>query len=158
MFDAVDTANDCIQIATGVISTIKINPNKMKAGLSADMLATDLAEYLVRKGSSLSTSFYAHNMFQGSDAPQALTAIIAATKSQPPLLKGVWRHVHSSMLQPSFPASILNSCFGASAGCYLVMECLTLALDVQGFPSERRTIYLALLLRWLRTRTANCQT
>jgi argininosuccinate lyase len=50
MFDSVDTANDCIRIATGVLSTIAINPEKMLAGLSPDMLATDLAEYLVRKG------------------------------------------------------------------------------------------------------------
>lgn len=50
MFDTVDTVHDCIRIATGVISTIKIFPDKMMAGLSADMLATDLAEYLVRKG------------------------------------------------------------------------------------------------------------
>lgn len=50
MFDSVDTTFDCIRIATGVISTIKINPDRMLAGLSADMLATDLAEYLVRKG------------------------------------------------------------------------------------------------------------
>ncbi len=50
MFDSVDTVSDCIKIATGVISTLKINPEKMRAGLSADMLATDLAEYLVRKG------------------------------------------------------------------------------------------------------------
>lgn len=53
MFDSVDTAYDCIRIATGVISTIKIFPDKMMAGLSADMLATDLAEYLVRKGGLL---------------------------------------------------------------------------------------------------------
>lgn len=50
MFDSVDTTFDCIRIATGVLSTIKINPDRMLAGLSADMLATDLAEYLVRKG------------------------------------------------------------------------------------------------------------
>ncbi len=50
MFDSVDTVNDCIRIATGVLSTIVINPQRMLAGLSADMLATDLAEYLVRKG------------------------------------------------------------------------------------------------------------
>ena len=52
MFDSVDTVSDCIKIATGVISTLKIDPDKMRAGLSADMLATDLAEYLVRKGAS----------------------------------------------------------------------------------------------------------
>lgn len=50
MYDTVDTVYDCVRIATGVLSTIKINPERMLAGLSADMLATDLAEYLVRKG------------------------------------------------------------------------------------------------------------
>eukprot|EP00884_Botryococcus_braunii_P003074 jgi/Botrbrau1/12768/Bobra.0238s0007.1 len=50
LFDTVDTLNDCIRIATGVISTVRINRDRMLAGLSPDMLATDLAEYLVRKG------------------------------------------------------------------------------------------------------------
>lgn len=50
MFDTVDTVHDCIRISTGVISTIKIFPDNMLKGLSPDMLATDLAEYLVRKG------------------------------------------------------------------------------------------------------------
>jgi argininosuccinate lyase len=50
MFDSTDTLHDCVRIATGVLSTLKINPEAMFGGLSADMLATDLAEYLVRKG------------------------------------------------------------------------------------------------------------
>lgn len=50
MFNTVDTLHDCIRIATGVLSTLTIKPDKMLKGLSADMLATDLAEYLVRKG------------------------------------------------------------------------------------------------------------
>ncbi|KAJ1547752.1 argininosuccinate lyase [Nowakowskiella sp. JEL0078] len=50
LFDAYDTMFALLQIATGVLSTLKINPAKMKAALSIDMLATDLAEYLVRKG------------------------------------------------------------------------------------------------------------
>ena len=49
-FDTVDTMSDCLQIASGCLATLSINPDKMRAGLSADMLATDLAEYLVRKG------------------------------------------------------------------------------------------------------------
>jgi len=49
LFDTVDTLSDCIGIATGVLSTLRINEAKMLSGLSADMLATDLAEYLVRK-------------------------------------------------------------------------------------------------------------
>lgn len=50
LFDAVETIQRSLQIATGVISTMNIFPEKMRAALTPDMLATDLAEYLVRKG------------------------------------------------------------------------------------------------------------
>ncbi|KAJ2612682.1 argininosuccinate lyase [Coemansia sp. RSA 1365] len=50
MFDAVDTLSGSLQITAAVITTLKINPDKMRGSLTADMLATDLAEYLVRKG------------------------------------------------------------------------------------------------------------
>ncbi|CAD6951371.1 unnamed protein product [Tilletia controversa] len=50
LFDAVDTVKACLQIASGVISTMSIFPEKMRAALTPDMLATDLADYLVRKG------------------------------------------------------------------------------------------------------------
>jgi argininosuccinate lyase len=50
MLDHVKTVGDSIQIATGVLSTLTISPEKMQAALTPDMLATDLAEYLVRKG------------------------------------------------------------------------------------------------------------
>jgi argininosuccinate lyase len=35
---------------TAIIHTLKLNPDKMRAALGEDLLATDLAEYLVRKG------------------------------------------------------------------------------------------------------------
>jgi len=50
MFDAAETIGKSLRILQGVISTLKIFPNKMAASLTPDMLATDLAEYLVRKG------------------------------------------------------------------------------------------------------------
>jgi argininosuccinate lyase len=50
MLDHVKTVGDSIQIATGVISTLAVNPQKMLASLDGFMLATDLADYLVRKG------------------------------------------------------------------------------------------------------------
>lgn len=50
MLDHVKTVGDSIQIATGVLSTLDINPEKMLAALTPDMLATDIADYLVRKG------------------------------------------------------------------------------------------------------------
>jgi argininosuccinate lyase len=50
MIDGVKTTSDSVQIATGVLSTLSIFPEKMLAALTPDMLATDLADYLVRKG------------------------------------------------------------------------------------------------------------
>jgi argininosuccinate lyase len=50
LFDSYDTINYLIRIATGVIDTLKINRENMQAALSVDLLATDLAYYLVRKG------------------------------------------------------------------------------------------------------------
>ncbi|XP_071945197.1 argininosuccinate lyase-like [Antedon mediterranea] len=49
-FDVYDTMQDVIRVATGVISTLSINRETMYNALSPDMLATDLAYYLVRKG------------------------------------------------------------------------------------------------------------
>ena len=39
-----------MRITQGVLATLKVYPEKMKAALSHDMLATDVADYLVRKG------------------------------------------------------------------------------------------------------------
>lgn len=50
LFDCVTTVQNSLQIATGVVATLTIYPEKMKAALTMDMLATDLADYLVRKG------------------------------------------------------------------------------------------------------------
>lgn len=50
LFDSSKTVLDSIQILTGVLSTLTVNPENIAKSLTADMLATDLAEYLVRKG------------------------------------------------------------------------------------------------------------
>jgi argininosuccinate lyase len=50
LFDAVDTLNGALQIACGVISTLIPNALRLRAALASEMLATDLADYLVRKG------------------------------------------------------------------------------------------------------------
>ncbi|XP_027886948.1 argininosuccinate lyase [Xiphophorus couchianus] len=50
LFDCYDTVHAVLQVTTGVMSTLKINQSVMEAALSPDMLATDLAYYLVRKG------------------------------------------------------------------------------------------------------------
>ena len=50
LFQAVDTVKDCLAIATGVICTMKPKPEYLMKALCPEMLATDLADYLVRKG------------------------------------------------------------------------------------------------------------
>ncbi len=50
MLDHVKTVGNSLQIATGVLSTLSTQPDNMLKSLTPDMLATDLADYLVRKG------------------------------------------------------------------------------------------------------------
>ena len=50
LLDHVKTVSDSLQIATGVLSTLTIQSDNMLKALTPDMLATDLADYLVRKG------------------------------------------------------------------------------------------------------------
>uniref|UniRef100_A0A8C6B863 Argininosuccinate lyase n=1 Tax=Monodon monoceros TaxID=40151 RepID=A0A8C6B863_MONMO len=50
VFEVSNTMSAVIQVATGVISTLQIHRENMARALSPDMLATDLAYYLVRKG------------------------------------------------------------------------------------------------------------
>ena len=50
LFDTLITVKNSVSIATGVISTLDIKEENMKSALTMDMLATDLADYLVRKG------------------------------------------------------------------------------------------------------------
>ena len=50
LFDAVDTAHIVLPVVTAIIKTLKVNPDKMRAALDEELLATDLADYLVKKG------------------------------------------------------------------------------------------------------------
>ncbi|MGQ9567999.1 MAG: argininosuccinate lyase [Anaerolineae bacterium] len=50
LFDTVDTLQVALPVAAGVVRTLEPQPERMRAALSDDLLATDLAEYLVRKG------------------------------------------------------------------------------------------------------------
>eukprot|EP01038_Epipyxis_sp_PR26KG_P004427 gene4427-6261_t len=50
LFDTVSTVRDCLLIMQGVVSTMKPVESKLSAVLVPEMLATDIAEYLVKKG------------------------------------------------------------------------------------------------------------
>ena len=51
VFDAVDTVKICLDVMTGMIETMKVNADKMLAAAQKGFInATDLADYLVEKG------------------------------------------------------------------------------------------------------------
>ncbi|EWY98470.1 argininosuccinate lyase [Fusarium oxysporum f. sp. radicis-lycopersici 26381] len=50
MLDSVQTVLDSLGIANGVIATMTVRPERMLAALDKTMLATDVAEWLVRNG------------------------------------------------------------------------------------------------------------
>jgi len=50
LFDAVDNVSASFKITEGVIATMEVHAEKMRQALTMDVLATDLADYLVRKG------------------------------------------------------------------------------------------------------------
>jgi argininosuccinate lyase len=50
LFDTVDTLKMELSIAAGVVRTLQVNAERMEAALDHGMLATDLADHLLRKG------------------------------------------------------------------------------------------------------------
>jgi argininosuccinate lyase len=52
VFDAVDTLLRVLPAIAGALAECEFKPQRMRAALSSTMMATDLADYLVRKGST----------------------------------------------------------------------------------------------------------
>ena len=50
LFDAADTLDLVLPVMAGVISTLQLRPDKMAARLQPALLATDLADYLAKRG------------------------------------------------------------------------------------------------------------
>ena len=50
LFDALDTLRLVLPVAAGMVATLQVNADRMAAALSDEMLATELADYLVVKG------------------------------------------------------------------------------------------------------------
>jgi argininosuccinate lyase len=48
MLDHVKTISDSVQIANGILSTLKLRPERMIASLNSSLLATDVADALVK--------------------------------------------------------------------------------------------------------------
>ncbi|GBU26145.1 hypothetical protein R83H12_02838 [Fibrobacteria bacterium R8-3-H12] len=50
LFDSVNTVCMVIKVFMNVIATLKVREERIKQGLDPFLLATDMADYLVRKG------------------------------------------------------------------------------------------------------------
>ena len=50
VFEAADTLELALPVMSGAIATIKVHADRMRAAVDAQMLATDLADYLVERG------------------------------------------------------------------------------------------------------------
>ncbi len=50
LFEAYDTLALLLPVMAGLISSLKLNPERMRAAIGPDIFATDLADYLVRQG------------------------------------------------------------------------------------------------------------
>lgn len=49
LFDTIDSLDKLLPVVTAIIITLKVNPDKTKAALVEELLATDMADYLVKK-------------------------------------------------------------------------------------------------------------
>lgn len=50
LFDSYDTLNHLLPVVSGVLLTLSVDEDAMRRGLSEEMLATEMADYLVAKG------------------------------------------------------------------------------------------------------------
>ena len=50
VFDAFDTVERVLPVVTAIMRTLRVNPERLRAALDVEMLATDMADYLVHKG------------------------------------------------------------------------------------------------------------
>ncbi len=50
LVDCIRTVSHSLKISLGVLSTLTINKSRMRDALTVDMLATEVADYLVKKG------------------------------------------------------------------------------------------------------------
>ncbi|MDZ7267998.1 MAG: argininosuccinate lyase [candidate division KSB1 bacterium] len=50
VFDALQTAQDCLEVFAGALATSRFRPERMQAAIDSSLFATDIADHLVRKG------------------------------------------------------------------------------------------------------------
>ena len=122
MFDAFDTMIGILRITTGVVSTLRVDASRCRSALSPDMLATDLAYYLVRKGVPFR---HAH-----SDAGKAVAMAEEANPQDPDLTE----------LSANELKSGVNSLFGEDVKDIFDYEASVEQYDVVGGTARSRVI------------------
>jgi len=73
LFDAVETMRQLLPVVTATVSNLRIHFEAMASALTDDLLATDLADYLVRKGISFRQSHHIVGEVVRAAAEQDLT-------------------------------------------------------------------------------------
>ncbi|XP_064461161.1 argininosuccinate lyase-like isoform X2 [Ornithodoros turicata] len=102
MFDAYDTLISMLMVAAGTLKTLKLHRGACTSALSSEMLSTDVAYYLVRKGMPFREAHHAVGNLVALAETKAVgieALEISETKRISPLfdedLKELWNYEHS---------------------------------------------------------------
>jgi argininosuccinate lyase len=96
VFDAADTLALVLQVVRGAVDTLQVNAEKMRASLGWGMQATDLADYLVRRGVPFREAHHA----AGSAVKRSEQLAIAL----PDLPLSEWQSIHPAFGEDLFAA------------------------------------------------------
>ena len=88
VFEAADTLDIVLPVMSGVIVTLKVQTDRMRAAVDASMLATDLADYLVQRGVPFREAHHA----AGRAVKRAEELNVKLTE----LALAEWRTIHSA--------------------------------------------------------------
>jgi argininosuccinate lyase len=77
LFNAVDLLHLVLPAMAGAISELRFDRGRMRAAVSSAMMATDLADYLVKKGATFREASLAARNIAGGTGPEAVRAQIA---------------------------------------------------------------------------------
>ncbi len=81
LFDSVDTVREALEVFAALLPELKINREKMEAAATdPDLLATDLAEYLVKKGTPFRHAHEIVGRLVASDVPLNQIPLTELTK------------------------------------------------------------------------------
>jgi argininosuccinate lyase len=108
VFDALDTLSVQLPVAAGVIRTLRVDCTRMAAALDEAVLATDLADYLVRKGLPFRSS---HHL-----VGQAVRRAEELSLSLKDLPQDEYRAIHPSFAEDLYQVFDFQRSVGARKG------------------------------------------